>query len=304
MLTSGRCSSHTTRRSSPPRCETVAAFFDRIESSPLTDEQAHAVVCFDNRVQVLAAAGSGKTSVMVARAAYAIRRGFVAPERILLLAFNKAAAAELQERIDDAARRGRHRVRRVRASTFHSFGLDVIGKATGEKPRLAPGATDGRDARDGAAHRRRAARPSTARSGTGGTCTACCSRSADDRVSGEPDGYDKRPSVTGFRTFVARSSKRHGERMIADWLYLNGVRLRVRAAATSSTSRTQTHSQYRPTSTTPTSTCGTSTGRVDRDGKPPAEFEGYAEGMAWKRQLHAQHRTTLIETTWADVMFE
>ena len=37
-------------------------FFDTIERTPLSDEQARAVVCFDNRVQVLAAAGSGKTS--------------------------------------------------------------------------------------------------------------------------------------------------------------------------------------------------------------------------------------------------
>ena len=66
-------------------------FFANIEKTPLTDEQARAVACFDNRVQVLAAAGSGKTSVMVARAAYAVHRGFVAPERILLLAFNRAS---------------------------------------------------------------------------------------------------------------------------------------------------------------------------------------------------------------------
>src|ERR1019366_4272316 len=58
------------------------AFFDTIENSPLTAEQARAVVCFDNRVQVLAAAGSGKTSVMVARAAYAVSRGFTTPDRI------------------------------------------------------------------------------------------------------------------------------------------------------------------------------------------------------------------------------
>ena len=74
-------------------------FFDSVEKTPLTDEQARAVVCFDNRVQVLAAAGSGKTSVMVARAAYAVSRGFVSPDRILLLAFNRNAAVELQERI-------------------------------------------------------------------------------------------------------------------------------------------------------------------------------------------------------------
>ena len=32
-------------------------------------------------------------------------------------------------------------------------------------------------------------------------------------------------------------------------------------------------------------------------------FEGYAEGMAWKRGVHAQYGTTLVESTWADVMF-
>ena len=38
---------------------------------------------------------------MVARAAYAIERGFAPPDKILLLAFNKAAATELQVRIDE-----------------------------------------------------------------------------------------------------------------------------------------------------------------------------------------------------------
>ena len=55
------------------------------------------MVCFDNRVQVVASAGSGKTSTMVARAAYAIHRGFVTPERIILLAFNKQAAEERRQ---------------------------------------------------------------------------------------------------------------------------------------------------------------------------------------------------------------
>jgi DNA helicase-4 len=120
-------------------------FFDTIEKTPLTEEQARAVVCFDNRVQILAAAGSGKTSVMVARAAYAVSRGFVGPDRILLLAFNKAAAAELQERI--AARFAAAGIDSsgVLASTFHSFGLDVIGRATGKKPRLARWLDQGND---------------------------------------------------------------------------------------------------------------------------------------------------------------
>ena len=55
-------------------------FFRTIEKSPLTDEQIRAVVCFDNRVQVVAAAGSGKTSTMVAKAGYAVSRRITAPE--------------------------------------------------------------------------------------------------------------------------------------------------------------------------------------------------------------------------------
>src|SRR6476659_7085236 len=123
------------------------SFFDTIEKTPLTDEQARAVVCYDNRVQVLAAAGSGKTSVMVARAAYAVSRGFVSPDRILLLAFNRNAADELQERIKGRFAAAGIRSDGIRASTFHSFGLDMIGRATGKKPRLAQWIDDGEDAR-------------------------------------------------------------------------------------------------------------------------------------------------------------
>jgi DNA helicase-4 len=112
----------------------LAEFFQTVEKSPLTDEQIRAVVCFDNRVQVVAAAGSGKTSTMVARAGYALRREIASADQILLLAFNSKAAQELQSRIQErlgAESRG------VVAQTFHSFGLSVIGQATGRKPRLA-----------------------------------------------------------------------------------------------------------------------------------------------------------------------
>ena len=115
---------------------------DRVESRPLTDEQARAVICFDNRVQVVAAAGSGKTSTMVAKAAYAIERGLVAPERIVMLAFNKDAAAELQARADRAfARVGLDGVR-VEARTFHALGRHIIAQATGRMPQVPDWAVD------------------------------------------------------------------------------------------------------------------------------------------------------------------
>ncbi|MNK23292.1 Helicase IV [compost metagenome] len=115
---------------------------DRVERQPLTAEQRRAVLCFDNRVQVVAAAGSGKTSTMVAKAVYAIERGLVAPERIVLLAFNREAATELQQRTDQALQRlGMHAVR-VEARTFHALGRQIIGKATGRLPEVPDWAVD------------------------------------------------------------------------------------------------------------------------------------------------------------------
>jgi DNA helicase IV len=277
-------------------------FFDTIEKAPLNDEQARAVVCFDNRVQVLAAAGSGKTSVMVARAAYAVSRGFVAPSRILLLAFNKDAATELQERVASRCAAAGIDSSGLRAQTFHSFGLDVIGRATGKKPRLARWldqrdgmgmvvsiADELRDASESFRHNWDLYRLLFANAPT-------------DLAENEPGGNSETPQKSDYRTFAGEIVKSHGERLIANFLYLNGVDYVYERPYDVDVSNS-THSQYRPDFYYPAIDVWHEHWALGRDGKPPPEFEGYAEGMAWKREVHAQHGTTLLESTWADVMF-
>ncbi len=90
-------------------------------------------------MQVVAAAGSGKTSTMVAKAAYAIDRGFVEPERIVMLAFNKDAAKELEERAQRTFDRLGMGNTVVEARTFHALGLAIIASATGRKPDIPNG---------------------------------------------------------------------------------------------------------------------------------------------------------------------
>ena len=75
--------------------------FDSIEKQPLTDLQRRSVILDERRNLVVAGAGTGKTSVIVAKAGYLIESGKCKPEDILLLAFNTDAAKELAERCKD-----------------------------------------------------------------------------------------------------------------------------------------------------------------------------------------------------------
>lgn len=111
-------------------------FFDTIESKPLTPEQRLAVVVDEDATLVLAGAGSGKTSVITAKAAYLVKAGFRPAEEILLLAFAKNAAEEMSDRVE--ARSGVPIV----ARTFHALAYDIIGYVDGSKPPLADHATD------------------------------------------------------------------------------------------------------------------------------------------------------------------
>ena len=81
--------------------EKLKPFFEGVEKYPLTDDQMDGCICMDDAVQIVASAGSGKTSTMVARVGYALHEGLVKPEEILVLAFNRAVASELRTRIDD-----------------------------------------------------------------------------------------------------------------------------------------------------------------------------------------------------------
>lgn len=111
-------------------------FFDTIESKPLTPEQRLSVVVDEDATLVLAGAGSGKTSVITAKAAYLVKAGIRLPEEILLLAFAKNAAAEMSERVE--TRSGVP----IEARTFHALAYGIVGDVEGSKPPLAEHATD------------------------------------------------------------------------------------------------------------------------------------------------------------------
>ena len=102
-------------------------YFNKIESKPLTQQQRVAVITNEQNNLILAGAGSGKTSVIVAKVGYVLEKKYAKKEEILILAFNKKAQHELQERIDSTLGI------KVEVRTFHAFGKKIIQSSTKEE---------------------------------------------------------------------------------------------------------------------------------------------------------------------------
>lgn len=109
-----------------------ADFFSTVESSPLNPAQARAVVNGEQSLLVLAGAGSGKTSVLVARAGWLLTTGEAVADQILLLAFGRKAAQEMDERIQ-----ARLHTQDISARTFHALALHIIQQGSKKVPSIS-----------------------------------------------------------------------------------------------------------------------------------------------------------------------
>jgi DNA helicase-4 len=243
----------------------------------------------DNWVQVVAAAGSGKTSVMVAKAAYALHRNLVEPDRILLLAFNTLAAGELQERIDLNLRRAGFDSGGVKASTFHAFGLSLIGLATGKKPSLAKFAEDANRLRHAHTIVERLGSADSIFSENWALLKTVYARDLPAWNEEPVDEYwDPSTRVKGFRTLDDKVVKSREEQMICDWLFMHGVQYEYERDYEINLADS-THRQYRPDFYYPDAQLYHEHFALDENGDPPEAFIGYREGVAWKRDAHRTH---------------
>ncbi len=92
----------------------------------LDDEQQTAIVTDDKHNLVVAAAGSGKTEVLITRIAYLIKRepDGVEPNRILAIAYQRKAMEQIEQRLRD-----RYGIDDVWVRTFHKLGKDILERS-------------------------------------------------------------------------------------------------------------------------------------------------------------------------------
>jgi DNA helicase-4 len=254
-------------------------FFDTIEKNPLTEQQRKAIACFAPRTLVVASAGSGKSSVLAAKTAYAIKKGFFLPSEILLLAFNNDAAAGLKNKVTSATGKD------IEVCTFHKFCLRVIGNATGRKPSVAKYIDQGQ----GDLVMRKILldliKDPLYKHKLDSYNLFFGPRHKEDQEEEKNRGFK-------FRTKEGEIVKSKAERIFADLMHDLQISYEYEMEYPFPTAD-EAHSQYHPDFYLPQiDTWVEIWAAADSE---PDPFPGYQAGKIWKRKTHLEHNTKLKE---------
>ena len=267
-------------------------FFDAVESNPLTEQQRQAIVHDEDNALVIAGAGTGKTSTVVGKVGFILKKGWAAPEEILLLAFTSKAAEEMRERIE------RKLGVDVKVRTFHGLGLEIIAQAQGRKPSL------GREAEDVSAKAQTIKGLITDLLADDGFRRDLLAFQSSLRRAYKPAWeFRSQAEYTQYlldvepRALNGRLLKSYEECEIANWLVTHGVPFEYEHPYQVDTA-TAEYRQYKPDFYLPEQDLYIEHWGVDRDGSPAPfmDRERYLAKMEWARGLHAEHGTKLVET--------
>ena len=261
-------------------------------------DQITAIASDEDNTLLVAGAGTGKTTTILGKLAYLVERVGVKPEEILLLSFTGRVVDELNERIGK-----KFPTNNIKALTFHSFGLSVVGEVLRQKPDLAFSTTQARlkflnEQFD----------------------VLLKNRAYLDRVV-EYFAYYFKPVVLepGFKslddyykyvkteqnlTLRKEYVKSQQEVMIANFLYINGINYEYEAPYKHKTSDNK-YRQYKPDFYLPDYDIYLEHFGVNRKGEVhfsqnetqnALQTKKYQAEMVWKRNLHKQQQTKLVET--------
>lgn len=284
---------------------TYAEFFDSIESKPLTDEQRKASVVMEDRNLLIAAAGSGKSSTVVAKIGYALKINFCRPDEILAVMFNRNAREELEARL---TKRLPEQGKQVATRTFHKLGKDIIGEVEGKQPTPAPWEDSAQTSADFIERLVDELLGDPEFLSHWLLFRSVCFRPNRElssfKTQRDYDAYlrevgEERDGHRGILTLNGELVRSMEEVAIANWLFLNGVTYQYERPYEFETADRQ-HRQYFPDFYYPDINLYHEHFALDDNGKPPSWLKGdYEQGVLWKRVLHSEKGTALIETTSA-----
>lgn len=264
-----------------------------VEGRQLDRQQMTCIVKEVHNQLVIAGAGTGKTTTIVGKIKYLLQMGLCVPEDILVLSYTKASASEMSQRINEETGYN------IAAMTFHKLGKNIITKVNGVVPQILK-------------------------------LNVCkyikeqielCMKSEEylkllniyllyNRVAAKSEfefktksEYEEYLRLNPPITINNEKVKSYGEMDIANFLVQNGINYIYEQPYEIDT-RTDRFGQYCPDFYLPDYHIYIEYFGVDRKGEVPAYFgvsngmtatEAYKQSMEWKRNLHRNNNTYMIE---------
>ena len=270
-------------------------FFDQAESHPLTVQQRLAVIRNNDRNLVLAGAGTGKTSVIVAKALYLIASAQTVASDILIVAYNKVAATELAYRFESRAKSlGLDAGDIPKIKTFHALGREILKEAN-IGPYISDLQEDNKKLKI--------------------WVTEWLGNYISENEFGLPEfikilyeptnpfefeskeDYERYVRDNEFRTLQGGLVRGYQELLIANWLFEHSIEYEYEPQYRTKV-RVEVGIDYTPDFYLPKIDVYLEHFGIDRAGntRPDIDAEKYREDMRLKRVLHVEQGTNLIET--------
>ena len=282
-------------------------YFDNVLKYPLDDQQRESIVILEDNCLVISSAGSGKTSTSIAKVKYLLEKRHIPKEEILVLSYNRKTADEFEERLG---------VEGLTCKTFHALAMSIIGKTAAKRPDVCSPdfllqcfyslVKNNDDYKDSI----------TKYLGEIASLTMC----NHDYEEAE-DFYEDRETYGIMAPYGDMNgnpvyTKSEEEKKICTWLTTHGVKYLYEQPYPYNTADLQ-YRQYKPDFTIYYTENGQSKYvflehfGIDKYGDVPKWFgdgkkggwnaanSEYKSGIRWKRKLHKDNNTVLLETTSA-----
>ena len=280
-----------------------SSLFDNILGYALDTQQRNSIVQDEDYSLVIAGAGSGKTLTIVGKVAYLCAKKHISPKEILLISFTNKAADEMTERLTKQLNIP------ITAYTFHKLGIEIIKKNSSSIPHVADSNTLDKVI-DSYYH-------GTLENSQESTDKLLHflayylyvpvdkekENSLGDLIEAERSGdletlkskYERSKQEASLRTIVGEKMKSQEEVMIANFLFLNGIKYEYEKPYPHTT-----NFSYRPDFYLPDYDIYLEHFGINRQGKcpwlPPVEAKKYTSTITKKRKTHKDHGTRLLET--------
>lgn len=269
------------------------ALIGDVEGRKLDAQQMGCIVKKAHSHLVIAGAGTGKTTTVVGKIKYLLKTQQCRPQDILVLSFTNASAAEMSQRIH--AETGEQ----IAASTFHKLGLNIITKVNGKVPKITQ-----LNLRKFVKEQLQINMRSEAYLTLLSEYLACYKVHAKSEFEFKTqEEYQEYLILNPPATIKNEMVKSYGEMDIANFLARNGITYIYEYPYEHDT-RTSEYGQYHPDFYLPEYKIYIEYFGINRKGEVPSYFTGkngmsatqsYQESMQWKRSLHAENKTVMVE---------